>query len=161
MNTFKLNHPATNSEAYGQTGVRQYIEPVAAFICLVMVVLSILMWARSYWWADSFTQMAPRTWLQVDSYHGSAVIKLLPVEPPTTQTPSGFTYTSSSLKSPYTWSWRERFDTPFSAGRTPPSPGSTHQGVAKWVQIHWSLVALACAVLPAVHLLQMWRERHH
>jgi hypothetical protein len=158
VNTFKMN-PAVASEAFGQTGIRHYVEPAATAACMVLLMLSMLMWARSYWWADSFTQMASRTWLQVDSYHGSAVIKVLPVVPPTDQTPSGFTYSSSSLKSPYSWSWRQKFNTPISAGEMPPSPGSIHHGMAKWVQIHWSLVALACGIVPAMHLLHLWRQR--
>jgi hypothetical protein len=138
-------------EPFGQIGIRQFLVPGFALICLLLGVACTFMWARSQHLWDSFTHIRPGQWVQIDSYRGHAVLRLLDVEA-TTQADDqvGITFGSAPLRERLDDGGHVDLSRPIAAGDTLASV----KWLPGWLQFHWMLAAGVALVWPVAYLIR-------
>jgi hypothetical protein len=145
-------------EAFGQTGVRQFVGPMISWLCVIGMFCAGGMWYRSTFFADSFEWRGGREELQVASIAGRLKV-------------SGATFADRKDNAGAGWMYRGRY---FKIARDAWEPSAwktigievgfepERQGPTGgfWLRAKWYFVAAAFAVYPALRLvLRLARKR--
>jgi hypothetical protein len=143
------------SEAFGQTGIRQYVGSFLALVCAAAMAVSLAMWARSQKTADVLDVYHPYGRTMISSTWGRLRIASVP----------------GQAEQEWTWYYNSR---PYAArGVDPWQPsiwrtlgiemrfqqvdGSSGSG-AWWIRLRWSTAAVLTGIWPLMHSIRQTRQ---
>lgn len=142
-------------EAFGQTGIRQYLGSVLALLSAAVMAISLAMWARSQSTADVIDVYHPYGRTMLSSTWGRFRIASIP----------------SQAEQEWTWYYNSRPFTRRGAdpwqpsiwktlgieGRVQPNDGSPNGG-GWWLRVRWSTAAVLTGIWPLLHAVRQARH---
>ena len=135
-------------EAFGQSGVRQHVGKAISWVCVLLLLISLAMWARSLGYSDEMAYRSFSRALTVQSSQGRLLVSSA-TYPSRQFGNNGWMYRTRAVSSRTRDRWEPSvFKTVGLEARLRPLQASAASGA--WLQVKWYFLVALFAVVPAI-----------
>lgn len=148
-------------EPFGQAGVREHFIPLLSTLSLVVMVIAMLMWVRSYYFIDGVVRMQGQRQYLVQSVYGRLLVAGMDFGAGGTFGESGWDFNSRPMPNGVRDGWRpspwKRLGIEYRA-----EPLRFRGGPVGgwWLRVRWPTLAGLAVILPGILALRDRWQRH-